>query len=262
MTSASPSGLNAPSVEDNSSDVTSLSITSRPGPIPGSRRLHLAHTSRVSKHRASVPSPHTPSFGSSDLVLSPILEAANLATTTTSTHQISLHSRLSRTTEHGESFMTPVATQTTPHLDETESGSSRRDYVQPCCVAARNEVDRLRRENAQLRTQVSELELSKENVDYRLKDLEERMKELGQTVDLLREEKVSGLLYLCLHMSHLICSDYLFILVRLFLCFGSEVNFCIPLIHRGKICFLRILKESMVTTLEHFGKSEGTNKTD
>lgn len=189
VTSTSPSGLNAPSVEDNGSDVTSLSITSRPGPIPGSRRLHLAHTSRVSKYRASVPSPHTPSFGSSDLVLSPILEAANLATTTTTARQISLHSRLSCKIDHGESFMTPVATQTTPHLDEIDPGSSRRDYVQPCCVAARNEVDRLRRENAQLRTQVSELELSKESVDYRLKDLEERMKELGQTVDLLREEK-------------------------------------------------------------------------
>ncbi|THD22173.1 GIT2 [Fasciola hepatica] len=186
VASTSSSGQHLPSLADGSSNGTSLSITSRPGPIPGSRRLHLAHTSRVSKHRASVPSPHSPSFGSSDLALSPILEAANLATTA---NPASLHALLTRTTEPGKLLMAPVATQTTPHLNESGLTSPVRGYIQPCCVAARNEVDRLRRENAQLRSQVSELELSKENVDCRLKDLEERMKELGQTVDLLREEK-------------------------------------------------------------------------
>ncbi|KAF6779215.1 hypothetical protein AHF37_01027 [Paragonimus kellicotti] len=107
---------------------TELSVTSRPGPIPGSRRLHLSHTSRLVQHRASVPASQTPSsrLPTELMNLSPILEAANLAT------ESPVNRRL----------MTPDQPRT--------AADNSKHFAQPCCVAARNEVDRLRKENAAL----------------------------------------------------------------------------------------------------------------
>ncbi|KAF8561207.1 hypothetical protein P879_05470 [Paragonimus westermani] len=146
---------------------TELSVTSRPGPIPGSRRLHLSHTSRLVQHRASVPASQSPSsrLPTELMNLSPILEAANLATES------------------------PINRRLTPADQPRIAGDNSKHFVQPCCVAARNEVDRLRKENAALRIQVSDLQASKEAVENRLKNLELRVRQVDSIVDALREEK-------------------------------------------------------------------------
>ncbi|KAF5400641.1 ARF GTPase-activating protein GIT2 [Paragonimus heterotremus] len=146
---------------------TELSVTSRPGPIPGSRRLHLSHTSRLVQHRASVPASQPPSsrLPTELMNLSPILEAANLATES------------------------PVNRRLTPTDQPRTAADNSKHFVQPCCVAARNEVDRLRKENAALRNQVSDLQSSKEAIENRFKNLELRMRQVDSIVDALREEK-------------------------------------------------------------------------
>ncbi|KAF7261111.1 hypothetical protein EG68_01644 [Paragonimus skrjabini miyazakii] len=146
---------------------TGLSVTSRPGPIPGSRRLHLSHTSRLVQHRASVPAsqPHSSRLPTELMNLSPILEAANLATES------------------------PVNRQLTPTDQPRIAADNSKHFVQPCCVAARNEVDRLRKENAALRIQVSDLQSSKEAIENQFKNLELRMRQVDSIVDALREEK-------------------------------------------------------------------------
>ncbi|TGZ75832.1 hypothetical protein CRM22_000164 [Opisthorchis felineus] len=160
---------------------TGAEITSQPGPSPGSRRLHLSHTSRHTQHRASVPSAQTSIPKSIDLSLSPILEAANLATNVSLAH-------LSPTTSLKPSTGSPTFVPSTSTATPTAE-SPQKSTIEPCCVAAKNEIDRLRRENVDLRSQVSGLEIAKQTIENRMKSLEVQVQKMNQVVESLREEK-------------------------------------------------------------------------
>ncbi|CAL8084499.1 unnamed protein product [Calicophoron daubneyi] len=176
--SSSPPNRNSPetkSASPSQSEVL-LNVASRPGPVPGSRRLHLSHTGRIA-HRASVPASHAPSSSSADPNLTPILEAGDLAiepgTVLSSRANVASCLGAILPLESGSAML---------------SGSPK-TFMEPCCVAARNEVERLRKENVELRARMAELQSAKEIVDNRLKDLEERMQAIDKVVHSLKEEK-------------------------------------------------------------------------
>ncbi|GAA54483.1 ARF GTPase-activating protein GIT2 [Clonorchis sinensis] len=160
---------------------TGAEITSQPGPSPGSRRLHLSHTSRHTQHRASVPSAQTSLPKSIDLSLSPILEAANLATNVPLAH---LSPTTSPKPSTGSPTFVPSTSTATPSTE-----SPQKSAIEPCCVAAKNEIDRLRRENVDLRSQMSGLEIAKQTIENRMKSLEVQVQKMSQVVESLREEK-------------------------------------------------------------------------
>ncbi|CAH8477688.1 unnamed protein product [Dicrocoelium dendriticum] len=134
-------------------------ITTCVGPIPGSRRLHLPHTGRVVQRRASVPCVQNGVVKfSAECPLSPILEATNLA-------------------------LDPLSRG--PTFSNTQSAK----LCDPCCVAARNEVERLRKENMDLRVKMSELQEAKNAVEERLRNLEDRVQQVDSVVETLKDEK-------------------------------------------------------------------------
>lgn len=134
-------------------------ITICPGPLPGSRRLHLPHTGQVVQRRASVPCGQNGAVKfSAECPLSPILEAANLASDS-----------LSRV----------------PTFSDAQLAKLR----DPCFAASRSEVERLRKENIDLRVKVSELQEAKNVVEERLRSLEDRMQQVDSVVEALKDEK-------------------------------------------------------------------------
>ncbi|KAK4471374.1 hypothetical protein MN116_004808 [Schistosoma mekongi] len=160
-------------------------ITSRPGPLPGSRRLHLSHTGRIVQHRASVPTTTTTATTASDITgcgSNPI----SLSESTTSIPKSSESPK--NATLH--SLMNPLGAENT-NDSKNHSFQSHTHYhhSEPCCIAARNEVERLRKENTELKVQLYDLQNSKDTLEQRLEDLEGRMIQLDSVVQTLKEEK-------------------------------------------------------------------------
>ncbi|TNN12194.1 ARF GTPase-activating protein [Schistosoma japonicum] len=168
-------------------------ITSRPGPLPGSRRLHLSHTGRIVQHRASVPTTSTTATTASDTTGC----GSNPTSLSESTTSIVKSSESSKNaTLH--SLMNPLsaenANDSRNHLFQSHT---HYHHSEPCCVAARNEVERLRKENTELKVQLYDLQNSKDIVEQRLEDLEGRMIQLDSVVQTLKEEKQSSWSILC-----------------------------------------------------------------
>ncbi|CAH8502776.1 unnamed protein product [Schistosoma turkestanicum] len=160
-------------------------ITSRPGPLPGSRRLHLSHTGRIAQHRASVPTATTITTTSNVTGCS-----SNPLSLSESTSSIVKSSDLSKNlTLH--SFINSLSPENSNDIQDhsPRSHTHHQHHPELCCVAARNEVDRLRKENNELKVQLSDLQNSKDIVEQRLEDLEGRIIQLDSIVQVLKEEK-------------------------------------------------------------------------
>lgn len=156
-------------------DPSAATILVGPGQVPGSKRLHLSHTGRMAHFRASVPSSIQPTC---DIGLSPVLEAADLA----------VERRRFRPNQP-----TPPGTIATPPSTSTptpDSSGTQRDANGACCVAARNEVDRLFKQNTDLKQELSSVQESKRRIEDRLKQLEERMESITVMASKLEDEKV------------------------------------------------------------------------
>ncbi|CAH8557507.1 unnamed protein product, partial [Heterobilharzia americana] len=181
--------------KDGSDSIGSIPhIISCPGPVPGSRRLHLSHTGRLVQHRASVPTASggvtiTTTVDNNDIDSNPVsltvstmnIMKSSEPTETTSTTTTTLHSLINPcNTDNNNS----VVRNYSPH-----SHTYHQHHPEPCCIAARNEVERLRKENAELKTQLFDLQSSKDIVEQRLEDLEGRMIQLDSVVQSLKEEK-------------------------------------------------------------------------
>ncbi|XP_018651345.1 centaurin/arf-related [Schistosoma mansoni] len=160
-------------------------ITSRPGPLPGSRRLHLSHTSRIAQHRASVPTPSTittnsdvTGCGSNPLSLSE--STSSVIKSSDSPKNLTQHSLINSFNAENSNDIQDRSLQSHTHHHR---------HPESCCVAARNEVERLHKENNELKVQLSDLQNSKDIVEQRLEDLEGRIIQLDSIVQVLKEEK-------------------------------------------------------------------------
>ncbi|CAH8568924.1 unnamed protein product [Schistosoma rodhaini] len=161
-------------------------ITSRPGPLPGSRRLHLSHTSRIAQHRASVPTPSTITTnsdvtGCDSNPLSLSESTSSIVKSSDSPKNLTQHSLINSFNAENSNDIQERSLQSHTHHRHPES----------CCVAARNEVERLHKENNELKVQLSDLQNSKDIVEQRLEDLEGRIIQLDSIVQVLKEEKLS-----------------------------------------------------------------------
>ncbi|CAH8566149.1 unnamed protein product [Schistosoma haematobium] len=160
-------------------------ITSRPGPLPGSRRLHLSHTGRIAQHRASVPTAGTittnsdvTGCGSNPLSLSE--STSSIVKSSDSPKNLTEHSLINSLSAENSNDIQDRSLQSHAHHHR---------HPESCCVAARNEVERLHKENIELKVQLSDLQNSKDIVEQRLEDLEGRIIQLDSIVQVLKEEK-------------------------------------------------------------------------
>ncbi|CAH8849890.1 unnamed protein product [Trichobilharzia szidati] len=181
-------GVDGDGVDDDESDSTGPMppITSRPGPVPGSRRLHLSHTGRIVQHRASVPTTNSCITTTASTMSDTSNNSVSVADSTVNLVKSSEQTK--NTTLH--SLINVYNTENTNGVAQNHLNAHHlHHHPEPCCIAARNEVERLRKENTELKTQLSDLQSSKNVVEQRLEDLEGRMIQLDSVVQALKEEK-------------------------------------------------------------------------
>ncbi|VDQ15952.1 unnamed protein product, partial [Trichobilharzia regenti] len=160
-------GVDGDGVDDDESDLTGPipPITSRPGPVPGSRRLHLSHTGRIVQHRASVHTTNSCITTTASTVSDTSANSISVPDSTVNIMKSSEHTK--NTTLH--SLINAYNTESTNGVAQNHL-NAHHHHPEPCCIAARNEVERLQQ---------------------RLEDLEGRMIQLDSVVQALKEEKVS-----------------------------------------------------------------------
>ncbi len=154
-------------------------IESRPGNVPGSRRLHLASTGRLAAYSASVPaSGHGPTFAG---LHKPLLNnGGGAAMGSVSSSRSSLDRCVGPTMlQQSHDGMAPPPAPVRPPMRSIEVQATA-----PCCLDAKSEISELKEANSAL----------KEEADKGAKeraDLSARLKELEVTCGRLKDENVS-----------------------------------------------------------------------